>query len=148
MSEIIELSKLSINLLFFLTGCMCLVPAMSGKFPSIPVVTLPSGSLNISDRITAGVISFILFAVATYISFYPPEGSFVKYRVNDVANNDTLAIRLEPNPSTKKVGFIPPDGKDIKVTGMCRLASGSNIWVPIKYQNIKGWVNAIFLAEQ
>ncbi len=77
--------------------------------------------------------------------YFTIERSFV-YKVTDVPLNDTLAIRSTPGVSNPKVGDIPPNGTDIEVLGATHRVNGS-IWVPIKYEQITGWIHSGYITE-
>ncbi|MCY6380517.1 META domain-containing protein [Hoeflea prorocentri] len=84
------------------------------------------------------------------------------FMVRDVAANDVLNIRTEPNPRAQKIGEIPPDGDGIQNLG-CegglsfaewleateaeRDASERRVWCRIAYDGIVGWVAGRFLTE-
>ena len=68
------------------------------------------------------------------------------YRVIDVAADDVLNIRAEPNAQAAKVGEAP-NGAQLDGTGTgARLPSGAN-WVEVQVPGTEtiGWVNARFL---
>jgi hypothetical protein len=86
------------------------------------------------------------------------------YRVRNVAANDVLNIRAEPNPQARKVGEIPPDGACIRNLG-CRggltfqefteLSPSERKqrerknprWCKVEYRGVTGWVAGRYLAE-
>ena len=84
------------------------------------------------------------------------------FMVRDVAADDVLNIRQEPDAGSQKVGEIPPDGDGIKNLG-CegglsyaewqeasqaeREAAERRRWCRIAYDGVEGWVAARFLAE-
>ena len=59
------------------------------------------------------------------------------YCVKDVASNDVLWVRAQPNPNANKVGSIPSDGCGVNVA-QC---AGSG-WCRVSYHGVAGWVNA------
>lgn len=84
------------------------------------------------------------------------------FRVTDVAGNDTLNIRSEPNARARKLGEIPPDGNGLrnlgcrgglsfaewqKATPAQRRASVRSRWCRIEYRGVTGWVAGRYLAE-
>jgi uncharacterized protein YraI len=68
------------------------------------------------------------------------------YRIVKVRSDDTLSVRSGPGVRYLKVGAIPFDGTGIQITGAQRKI-GKSRWLPIKYQEIEGWVNRRYLAE-
>ena len=84
------------------------------------------------------------------------------FMVRDVAADDVLNIRAEPNPRAEKIGEIPPDGDGIENLG-CegglsfaewleatqeeRDASERRVWCRIAYDGTEGWVAGRFLIE-
>jgi hypothetical protein len=76
-----------------------------------------------------------------------PTPPLLPYRVVDVESNDVLNVRSGPGIENPIVGTIPPNGTDIQVTGTGE-QNGNDIWVPIKYQEITGWVNSSYLTLQ
>ncbi len=70
-----------------------------------------------------------------------------KYRVINVSNDDILWIRSEADEKSQRIGAIPFDGNDIKITGLEKVVKNTH-WIPIKYKEcITGWVNNSFLEE-
>jgi hypothetical protein len=67
------------------------------------------------------------------------------YRVVNVASDDVLNVRSQPDLEASIVGTIPPDGTDVQLTGK-GVQVGNNFWVPIKYKEITGWVNTNYLT--
>ena len=86
------------------------------------------------------------------------------YRVRNIATNDVLNIRAEPNPRAAKVGEIPPDGACIRNLG-CRggltfqefteLSPSARKrrerenprWCKVEYRGVTGWAAGRYLAE-
>lgn len=62
--------------------------------------------------------------------------------VNNVASNDVLWIRNQPNPHAKQVGSIPSDGCGVTI-GRC-IGSG---WCSVGYHGVMGWVNGNYLSK-
>ncbi len=59
---------------------------------------------------------------------------------------DGLVVRAAPGVKAKEVGRLASDAKDVQITGAGRL-SGRAIWVPIKHDDLSGWVNQNFLFK-
>lgn len=59
---------------------------------------------------------------------------------------DGLAVRAAPGVNAKEVGRLPSDAKGVRITGPGRL-SGRALWVPIKHDELSGWVNQNFLFK-
>jgi uncharacterized protein YraI len=86
------------------------------------------------------------------------------YRVIDVAADDVLNIRAEPDPGAAKVGEIPPGADCVRNLG-CRggltlqefttLSEAEQAerlrqnprWCQVEYQGVTGWVAGRYLAE-
>ena len=77
----------------------------------------------------------------------PFTGEAAVYRVINVPSNDVLNARSGPGVGNPVVGVIPPDGTGIQITGES-VSVGHSLWVPVRYQNVAGWVNQSFLAEE
>jgi hypothetical protein len=69
------------------------------------------------------------------------------YTVVNVASDDVLNVRAGPGVGNVIVGSIPPYGMDIQVVGAGEEID-SAVWVPIRYQDVAGWVNSNYLARQ
>ena len=69
------------------------------------------------------------------------------YRVVNVSTTDVLYMRFEPGVNSPILGFIPSNGRDVRITGVGKRIDDS-CWVPTKYKNTTGWVNSYYLAEQ
>ncbi|MDM8568804.1 LysM peptidoglycan-binding domain-containing protein [Thiotrichales bacterium HSG1] len=70
-----------------------------------------------------------------------------QYQVINVRNDDMLWIRKEASEKSPKIGAIPFDGTEIRITGPKKVIESTH-WVPIKYKEcITGWVNRGFLKE-
>ncbi len=63
------------------------------------------------------------------------------YRVTGIANWDVLYIRSQPSTRGRKIGSIPPQGRDISKLGPC-----SGNWCKIDYQGIIGWASMMYLV--
>jgi LysM repeat protein len=68
------------------------------------------------------------------------------YKVTKVQSPDTLTIRSQAGKQFKKVGSISATGNGIEIIGAEKQIRNSK-WVPIKYNNIYGWVNRGYLKE-
>lgn len=68
------------------------------------------------------------------------------YRIAKVAKNDSLSMRLGPGIKYQKMGSIPSDGIEIKITGP-EIKIGETVWNPVKYKGINGWVNRGYLKK-
>jgi uncharacterized protein YraI len=64
------------------------------------------------------------------------------FRVINVASDDVLNIRSEPNSSSSIVGSIPPNGRGVRIAGTC-----NGQWCPVDFHGIHGWVNKQYLAD-
>lgn len=65
------------------------------------------------------------------------------FRVARVADNDLLHVRNGPSEYHKPVGIIPPMGRGVQITGTC-----ANVWCPVRYGKLSGWVNRYYLAVE
>ena len=68
------------------------------------------------------------------------------YDVIKVPERDVLNIRELPNHQSNGVGEIPHNAKGLEYLGHSRQV-GKNLWVYIRYQTIRGWVNKHYLVE-
>ena len=69
------------------------------------------------------------------------------YRIINISEDDVLNLRASPGTNQPIVTEIPPNGRDIQITGSTVNADGA-VWVPIKYMEHRGWVNRDFLIKQ
>lgn len=86
------------------------------------------------------------------------------FAVRDVAKNDVLHIRAEPNPRAAKVGEIPRDGtciRNLECQGGLNLLEimdlspaeqkkrerENPLWCKVEYRGVTGWVAGRYLAE-
>jgi uncharacterized protein YgiM (DUF1202 family) len=67
----------------------------------------------------------------------------VLYRVRGVERDDVLNVRRGPSDQHDQVAAIPSSGRRVVITGPCE-----EVWCPIQYGRIKGWVNSLYLAEE
>ncbi len=65
------------------------------------------------------------------------------YRVIGVEDYDVLNVRRGPSEDHVSIAAIPPQGRQVEITGQCKAD-----WCPIKYGAVKGWVNRYYLAEE
>jgi hypothetical protein len=65
--------------------------------------------------------------------------------VRDVAANDTLNVRRAPDARAAVVARLPPDARDVRLTGRRRVA-GKTTWWAVESGGQVGWVNGRFLA--
>ncbi len=65
------------------------------------------------------------------------------YKVTGVRPYDVLNVRRGPSEQHITVASIPPTGRRLEITGQCQAD-----WCPIRYGNVKGWVNRFYLAEE
>lgn len=69
----------------------------------------------------------------------PAQASF---RVAGVNFGDTLNVRRGPSEFHVTVGSISPQARGVRIVGECR-----ELWCPIRYGRVAGWVNRYYLAE-
>ena len=67
------------------------------------------------------------------------------YSVFDTA--DGLAVRAQPGAKAKELGSLPSDARGVSITGAAKLI-GRALWVPIKHNELSGWVNQNYLYKQ
>jgi hypothetical protein len=77
----------------------------------------------------------------------PTPPTETRHAVVNVASDDVLNVRTDPGVANPIVGSIPPYGMDVYVMGTGEEVDGA-VWVPIRYQDISGWVNSNYLARQ
>ncbi len=65
------------------------------------------------------------------------------YKVTGVRPYDVLNVRRGPSEQHNTVAAIPPTGRRVEITGQCQ-----SDWCPIRYGNVKGWVNRYYLSEE
>lgn len=71
------------------------------------------------------------------------DGS-TSYRVDGVAADDVLNIRVDPDAESASSGTIPPAAKHVEGLGAPKKV-GATTWQRIRYGGAVGWVNARFL---
>ena len=64
------------------------------------------------------------------------------YRVRNVAQWDVLNMRSSPNPGSRIVGQIAPQGSGVHCLGPCQ-----GRWCRVSWRGMVGWVNMRFLGE-
>ena len=69
------------------------------------------------------------------------------YGVFRVRSDDVLKGRAAPGTKSPEVGSLPHNASGVKVTGAGKNA-GREVWVPVKYQDLTGWVNQSYLYEE
>ncbi|MFL7811410.1 MAG: SH3 domain-containing protein [Anaerolineae bacterium] len=82
----------------------------------------------------------------------PPKGAPTTvepgpYAVVGLALDDALDVRNGPGSDQALVGTIPPYGTGLRVTDQGREAGGAT-WAPLTYQELEGWADSTFLAQQ
>ncbi|WP_353535655.1 SH3 domain-containing protein [Cognatishimia sp. WU-CL00825] len=61
--------------------------------------------------------------------------------VINVANNDVLNIRIDPDPSSEILGVLPPDASDIELVDH----DPSGRWGLVNSNEVSGWVRLTYL---
>ena len=100
-------------------------------------------SFHISDQ---AVTSPVLAKTPTLAVRTPPArvSSWTSsFRVVRVAMDDALVVHSGPSEFHAAVGVIPSDGDGVQIIGDCR-----DLWCPIRHNDITGWVNRYYLAEE
>ncbi|MGH7495816.1 MAG: YbaY family lipoprotein [bacterium] len=69
------------------------------------------------------------------------------YAVFRVGGADVLKVRIAPGTKSAEVGAVPHDATGLKVTGPGK-SVGRDTWVPVRYQDVAGWVNQSYLYEE
>ena len=69
------------------------------------------------------------------------------YGVLSLSGGSVLKVHAQPEPKAKIVGTIPSYAKGIKVTGAA-VKVGKEVWIPVRFQDISGWVNQDYLFEE
>lgn len=65
-----------------------------------------------------------------------------KYRVARVEEDDILNVRDGPSAEHETIAEIPPNGRNVAMTGPCE-----QDWCPVRYAGAKGWVHRYYLVE-
>src|SRR5262249_58247049 len=71
-----------------------------------------------------------------------PERGF-SLRVARVERGDELNVRRGPSEFHQTLGTIPSEGRGVRLIGNC-----DELWCPVRYGYLSGWVNANYLAEE
>jgi uncharacterized protein YraI len=71
-----------------------------------------------------------------------PEPTPFSFRVAGVSAGDALYVRRGPSEYHPAVGRIAPTARGVHIVGGCR-----DLWCPIRYGRVEGWVNRYYLAE-
>ena len=69
-----------------------------------------------------------------------------RYEVAFVTDDDVLNVRSGPGVANPISGALPPAAEDVQITGPGVSVAGST-WVPIRAQEVAGWVNSRFLTQ-
>jgi uncharacterized protein YraI len=70
---------------------------------------------------------------------------FVRTKVINVAQDDTLTLRTGPGTNFPPVAEIPADGTDIIVFDQDQVWDGDTWWYPIEWQGVRGYVGGNYL---
>ncbi len=100
-------------------------------------------SFHVSDK---AVTSPVLAKTPTPAVRTPParvSSWMSSFRVVRVAIDDALVVRSGPSEFHAAVGVIPSDGGGVQIIGDCR-----ELWCPVRYDRVTGWVNRYYLAEE
>ena len=106
---------------------------------------------------------FLLLFLMSHNAYAEADGPDY-WRVHGVNSDDVLNIRREANPTSEKIGQIPPDGqciKNLRCIGGLTLNEFTTLseaqkekikkerprWCQIKFQGITGWVAGRYLRE-
>lgn len=86
--------------------------------------------------------------IATAIGQSDLFASYVPlFRVVNVSADDHLNVRSGTGVNHPVVGRIPHDGMHVEIRGSGQLVNES-LWIPVRFEQISGWVNGRFLMEQ
>jgi hypothetical protein len=96
------------------------------------------------DAPQPGQVQYVV-ATGEKILLTPPHEFLVQ--VVNVAENDTLNVRTGAGIDNPIVGQLPQGDLDIYVTGSGEIVD-QTVWLPIRYQDLTGWVNSLFLVRQ
>ena len=104
-----------------------------------------SEKVLLNKSLSGGGLQVIRPAFAALCGFGVATGTVSLARadcVKNVASNDVLWVRVQPNPQARQRGSIPSDGCGVNV-GRC-LRSG---WCEVSYHGVTGWVNGGYLSK-
>lgn len=79
------------------------------------------------------------------ISGYP--GAIRRLKVIGVSVGDTLSLRNEPDSQSKKIAKIPYNASDVFLLGTFK-QNGKDLWFPVAWNGIRGWVNGSYVDYQ
>ncbi len=113
---------------------------------------------------TKSKLVFLLLMTASGLTWAEASGPDY-WRVQGVADNDALNIRIDADPHAKIIGEIPPGSSCIRNLGcqgglsfeeFTTLSKKEKVaaekanprWCQIEYQGIRGWVSGKYLAEK
>ncbi len=82
-----------------------------------------------------------------HLRFLFPGTAGARYAVVNVAPDDGLNIRTGPGVSSPQINRIPYYAVGVQIRGTGEQV-GSSFWVPIQYEQTRGWVNSNYLALQ
>lgn len=121
------------------SGAEALPTAVQPTEPAAPATSVPSTATQPTPTPTTPPPS----PSATPV----PDSSTddAQLKVAFVTNDDVLNVRAGPGVEFEIVGALPPDARNVTITGAGELVSGSR-WVPIQAGNVSGWVNSRFLT--
>lgn len=110
------------------------MPATEGRLPS----ELPAS--NNSPRPPAAMAPPVSIPLAP-----PPTPSLLgRVRVVNVEPTDSLALRSSPGSQALKLADIPFDASGIEIVGENRM-NGTDVWVPVRWNGISGWVHGGYI---
>jgi len=69
------------------------------------------------------------------------------YGIVSLSGRRTLNVHADPQAKARITGTLPSYAKGIKVTG-AGVKVGGEVWVPVRFQDISGWVNQDHLFEE
>jgi len=93
--------------------------------------------------------SVFMFMVTILVVFQSPTTFSTEpcfYQVIKVQKGDVLVMRFGPAVKYRKISTIPYDTRGIEMTGP-DIQIGKSRWVPIRYQQMEGWVNRAYLSD-
>ena len=102
-------------------------------------------NLAANDRISVGQRLWISPST-TGMTLQSRGSSCSIYKIVNVKANDFLSARSGAGVKNKLLFGLPAKANKIQITGNVKMV-GRSKWVPIKYLNVKAWVNRSFLKE-
>lgn len=156
----------SVALLFILAACggaaeptplptLTVPTELSAAIPSISAATeipptsptaVPSSTSTLVAEPIEPTITLAATAVAATLPSPDNATGQTTYAVVFVEPNDVLNVRSGPGVNFGIVGTVPPDARDVQMSGAGQLVSGST-WVPVQRGALTGWVNSRFLTQ-